>query len=199
MKASTQQKVLDYLKSYIKRHDYPPTLADIAAGIGIQSRSLISKHIHALAEAGYIDLVPGKYRQIRLKNTASQVQIPILGRIAAGLPIEALADQDAADVMDLLVNDYQHLFALRVKGDSMVEEGIYEGDLVLCEQRQTAQEGDIVVALIDNSEATLKRFYKQKNGTVSLVPANIALKPQIYEAHRVQIQGVFKGLLRLRQ
>lgn len=198
MSTSTQQKVLEYLKAYIKRHDYPPTLAEIAQGIGVQSRSLISRHIHALAESGYIDLVPGKYRQIRLKP-AAPAQIPILGRIAAGLPLEALADQDAADVVDLLVNAYQSMFALKVKGDSMVEEGIYEGDLVLCERRETARDGEIVVALIDNNEATLKRFYKQKNGTISLVPANIALKPQLYEAHRVQIQGVFKGLLRLRQ
>src|SRR6185312_1882575 len=176
MKKSTQQKVLEYLKSYIKRHDYPPTLAEVAEGIGVQSRSLISKHIHTLAEAGYIDLVPGKYRQIRLK-TLSQAQIPILGRIAAGSPIEALETQDPADVMDLLGGSQQPLFALQVKGDSMVEEGIYEGDLVLCEQCDTAHDGEIVVALIDNNEATLKRFYKQKNGMVSLVPANIALKP----------------------
>lgn len=199
MSNATQYKVFKFLKSYIREHEHPPSLAEIAQGIGVRSRSLISKHIHSLAKAELIDLVPGKYRQIRLKQTTTPTsQLPILGCIAAGLPIEAITDNDTVDVIDLLVGSQQKkLFGLKVKGDSMVDEGIFDGDIVLCEQRETAHEGEIVVALIDKQEATLKRFYKQKNGTVSLVPANIALKPQVYEAHRVQIQGIFRGLVRL--
>lgn len=198
MKTSTQYRVLDFLKSYHQQHGYPPSLAEIAMGIGVRSRSLISRHIHSLAKAGYIELEPGKYRQIRLKPL-SQPQVPILGRIAAGLPIAAITDSDAIDVIDLLVRDQRgtKLFGLIVQGDSMIEEGIFDGDIVLCEKRDTAEDGEIVIALIDHAEATLKRFYKAKNGMISLVPANIALKPQVYEAHRVQIQGIFRGLVRL--
>lgn len=199
MSKSTQHNVFQFLKSYIHQHGLPPSLAEIAEGIGVRSRSLISRHIHALAKADLIDLVPGQYRQIRLKPTAQQ-QLPLLGRIAAGRPIEAIAAQDAIDVVDLLIDHRQgKRFALRVKGDSMIEEGIYDDDIVLCEERDTASDGEIIVALIDDQEATLKRFYRQKNGTISLVPANIAMKPQIYEAHRVKIQGIFRGLIRLSQ
>ncbi len=197
MTTPAQSRVYEFICSYINKHGYSPTLIEIAQGIEVRSKSLISRYVHALAEAELIELVPGTHRNIRLKPL-SEPRIPLLGRIAAGLPIEAIADNNAVDVIDLLAGYQQDkLFGLTVKGDSMVDEGIFDGDIVLCEKRQAAQEGEIVVALIDNHEATLKRFHKQKNGSISLVPANIALKPQVFEAHRVQIQGIFRGLIRL--
>jgi repressor LexA len=193
----TQSKVYEFIRTYIRKHGHSPTLTEIAHGIAVRSKGLISRYVHALAEAELIDLVPGSHRSIRLKPEP-EPRIPLLGRIAAGLPIEAISNNDEMDVVTLLTESQRgKLFGLTVKGDSMVDEGIFDGDIVLCEERKTANEGEIVVALIDAQEATLKRFYKQKNGTVSLVPANIALKPQVYEAHRVQIQGIFRGLIRL--
>jgi repressor LexA len=193
----TQSKAYQFICSYIRKHGHSPTLTEIAHGIAVRSKSLISRYVHALADAELIDLVPGTHRSIRLKP-AVEPKIPLLGRIAAGSPIEAISANDAIDVVELLAGNRQgNLFGLKVKGDSMVEEGIFDGDIVLCEKRNIAHEGEIVVALIDNQEATLKRFHKQKNNTVLLVPANIALKPQVYEAHRVQIQGIFRGLVRL--
>lgn len=192
----TQTKTYDFICSYIRKFGYSPTLTEIANGIAVRSKSLISRYVHALAEADLIELVPGSHRSIRLKELP-EPKIPLLGQIAAGLPIEAVSDHNAVDIVDILTGNYGNLFGLKVKGDSMVDEGIFDGDIVLCEKRQTAQEGEIVVALIDQQEATLKRFHKQKNDTISLVPANIALKPQVYAAHRVQIQGIFRGLIRL--
>lgn len=195
----TQSKVYEFICSYVRKYGYSPTLTEIAQGIAVRSKSLISRYVHALAQAELVDLIPGTHRSIRLKP-APEAKIPLLGRIAAGLPIEAVSDHEAVDVIDLLTGNHRgKLFGLTVKGDSMVEEGIFDGDIVLCEKRNAAQEGEIVVALVDNLEATLKRFHKQKNGTISLVPANIALKPQVYEAHRIQIQGIFRGLIRLSQ
>jgi repressor LexA len=197
MSNPTQSKAYEFIRSYIRSYGYSPTLTEIASGIAVRSKGLISRYVHALAEADLIELVPGTHRSIRLKPIA-EPKIPLLGRIAAGLPIEAISDHDAIDVVTLLTESQQgKSFGLVVKGDSMVDEGIFDGDIVLCEKRETALAGEIVVALIDQQEATLKRFYKQKDGTISLVPANIALKPQVYEAHRVQIQGVFRGLIRL--
>lgn len=197
MSNPTQSKVYEFIKAYVRRCGYSPTLTEIASGIAVRSKGLISRYVHALAEADLIELLPGTHRNIRLKPLA-EPKIPLLGRIAAGSPIEAISDHDAVDVVVLLTESQQgKSFGLVVKGDSMVDEGIFDGDIVLCEKRETALEGEIVVALIDQQEATLKRFYKQKDGTISLVPANIALKPQVYAAHRVQIQGVFRGLIRL--
>lgn len=193
----TQTKTYEFICSYIRKYDYSPTLTEIAQGINVRSKSLISRYVHALAEADLIELVPNSHRSIRLKPTP-EAKIPLLGKIAAGLPIEAVTENEAVDVIDLLSgNQAGNLFGLTVKGDSMVDEGIFDGDIVLCEKRQNAQTGEIVVALIDNQEVTLKRFHKQKNNTIALIPANISLKPQIYEAQRVQIQGIFRGLIRL--
>lgn len=197
MSNPTQTKTYDFICKYIRKFGYSPTLMEIAEGISVKSRSLISRYVHALADADLIELEPGSHRNIRLKPLP-EAKLPLLGQIAAGSPIEAISDNDAVDVIDLLLNNQQgSLFGLKVKGDSMVEEGIFDGDIVLCEKRQTANQGEIVVALIDNQEATLKRFYQQKNDTIALVPANIALKPQIYPKQRVQIQGIFRGLIRL--
>ncbi len=190
-------KVYDFIKSYIKSQHCAPTLQEIAEGIGLRAKSLISRYVHALAQAGLLELSPGK-RQIRLVEQPShEPQIPLLGCIAAGKPIEAIAEADAPDVIDMLTTSMRFKpFALKVKGDSMVDEGILDGDVILCEPANTAFNGDIVVALIDDQEATLKRLYHSK-GSVMLVPANIALKPQRYEAHRIKVQGIFRGLVRM--
>lgn len=196
MVTPTQQRIYQFVQQYIAEHGYSPSLLEIAQAIGVRSKSLISRYVHAMQKEGLIDLNPKGHRQIRLKLPAGA--IPLMGRIAAGLPIEAIPQQESLNLQELLTSQAQAaLFALEVKGDSMIEEGIFHGDLVLCEARDSAQDGEIVVALIDNQEATLKRIRHQHNGNIILTPANAALQPMVYEGHRVRVQGIFIGLIRL--
>jgi repressor LexA len=194
MLTPSQKRLYDFIKVFIAEKGYAPTLTEMAEGIGLRAKSLMSRYVQELAAEGVIELEPG-HRQIRLK-TAPEATIPLIGKIAAGTPIEAFADEPI-DVLSLLTKPYTHLFALQAQGDSMVEAGIFNGDYVLCEKRDYAHNGEIVVAIIDQKEATLKRFQTNKNGTITLVPANITLKQQSYGAERITIQGIFRGLLRL--
>jgi repressor LexA len=120
--------------------------------------------------------------------------LPLMGSIAAGSPIEAITQQETIDVSQIFLGPNR--FALRVKGDSMIDEGILDGDIVVCEKADNASNGQIVVALIDNEQATLKRLQRNQNNSITLLPANAKHKPQSYPADRVNIQGIFVGLLR---
>lgn len=194
MVTPTQHKIYKFIQQFIHEQGYAPSLQEIAVGIGISasSKSLISRSVHALADAGMLRLSEGR-RNIELSQQA--VALPLVGRIAAGAPIEAIPNHEMLDLSGLLSsNDH---YVLEVRGDSMIEEGILDGDHVICKRQNTAVEGDIVVALIDNQEATLKRICFQTKDKITLLPANSALKPQVYPSHRVQIQGIFIGLLRL--
>lgn len=196
MVTPTQHRIYQFIQQFIATNNYSPSLIEIAKGIGVRSKSLISRYVHALQQAGLIDLEPKGYRQIRLKLPAGN--IPLMGRIAAGLPIEAIPQQESLNLHELMTSQTRGtLFALEVKGDSMIDDGIFHGDLILCEAREHANENEIAVALVDNQEATLKRVRHQTNGNVILVPANAALKPMVYEAHRVRIQGIYVGLIRV--
>ncbi len=199
MVTPTQHKIYDFIKKYISEHNYSPSLNEIAEGIGIggRSKSLVSRYVHALVKAGYLELESGQYRQIRLKEK-NKPNLPLLGCIAAGRPIEALSANEQLNLIDLLeTTDRQERYALQVKGDSMIDEGIWDGDIILCEPRASAKNGEIVVALIDEQEATLKRIQNNNDGTITLWPANPTLQPMIYPANRVRVQGILVGLLRL--
>lgn len=190
-----QHKIHGYIGEYINQHGYSPSLTEIASGIGISpnSISLISRNIHALVAAGELKFNRKGYRNIQLGETDPAV--PVIGRIAAGTPIEAIENRQTIDLTSLFNQD-EH-FMLEVKGDSMVEEGILDGDYVICRPTKSVKEGDIVVALIDQQDATLKRLSYKIPERITLIPANPNLKPKAYLPHRVQIQGVFVGLLRL--
>lgn len=193
-----QHRVYMFIKSYIERYDYAPTTAEIAEGIGIQSRGVVHRYLKTLQEAQYIRLLPNKRRNIELLDRAVQGKpktLPLLGRIAAGEPIEAIDGEESINVTETFLSPDR--YALRVKGDSMIDEGIYDGDIIICQQTNHADNGQIVVALIDQHEATLKRLQKNNDATISLIPANPKHRIQIYPSHRVTIQGVFLGLLRL--
>lgn len=191
-----QKKIYDYISSFISENDQSPSLVEIAQGIGIspKSISLISRSIHSLVSAGRLKLDKKGYRKIQIAEP-EHTGLPLLGRIAAGVPIEAIEDKRDINFSALL-GDGAH-FALEVRGDSMIDAAILDGDLVICRHASTGKEGDIVVALIDNLEATLKRISYQVPGRITLVPANPTLKPKAYLPQRIQIQGVFVGLLRL--
>jgi repressor LexA len=193
-----QHTIYEFIDQYIQEHSYSPTLEEIARGIGISSRSvsLISRSVHALVGAGQLVFYKKGYRNIRVAKRA-EWSLPLLGRIAAGSPIEAIPNRQTLDVGALIQHD-KH-FVLEVKGDSMVDEGILDGDYIICHPTEGAVEGDIVIALVDQADVTLKRIsYKIKN-KITLVPANVNLQPQSYLPERIQIQGVFVGLLRLKK
>lgn len=194
-----QTKVLDFIKHYLAREGFAPSLAEIAEGLGTTSRGSMHKQVQALAAAGVIRLVPGRQRGIELVEDMEGVDIrpdslPLLGRIAAGHPIEAIPDLDTLNLTEFLLGPNR--FALRVQGDSMIEAGILDGDTVVIKRGDTANDGDIVVALIDDDEATLKRFHRRVGGKIELAPENRRLRPLILDADRVRIQGVLVGQLR---
>jgi repressor LexA len=196
MLTATQHKTLDFIRQYLTRRGYAPSLEEIAAGIGIRSKGTAHRHVQALAEAGYLRLIPGRKRGIELTDAAPEaaLRLPLLGRIAAGRPIEAIPDQESLNLADYLLGPDRYV--LEVKGDSMIEAGILNGDLIIVKRQETAQDNDIVVALIDGEEATLKRLQHQADGQVLLIAANPEIAPLSYPAARVQIQGVLVGQLR---
>jgi len=193
-----QRRTFEFIKQFMAAHDYAPTAAEIAQGIGINSRGVVHRNLKALAKAGCIQLTPNRHRNIRLLTTnmaSPKSLLPLLGEIAAGQPIEAVEQHEAIDVANIFLGDER--FALRVKGDSMIDEGIFDGDLVVCTRAEQAQNGQIVVALIDQHEATLKRFQRGPSDMITLHPANANHQAQVYPSHKVQIQGLYIGLLRI--
>jgi repressor LexA len=190
-----QQEIYDYLRNNADAFDHPPSHDELCHMLGLSSRGSLHKHIQALIQAGLVQPMDGMHRGIRLVETESEeVGIPFLGTIAAGRPLEALPQPEYMQVPGQLLGSVPS-YVLRVRGDSMIEEGILDGDYVVIEERSHARNGEIVVALIDNEEATLKRI-EQKPGQVILHPANAAMSPMVYAPEQVRIQGVLAGLLR---
>jgi repressor LexA len=175
----------------------PPKLQEIAEGIGINSRGVAHRYVQALVDAGFIETDSGKHRGIRLLRPnphRNESTLPLLGKIAAGKPIEAIPGEDEIDLRDFFGHNN---FAVRVQGDSMIEAGIMDGDTVIIKFCETANDGDIVVALIDETETTLKRFKRSHKGRyIKLLPANKDMDEMVYEADRIRIQGVLIGQLR---
>ena len=194
----SQRKTHDFVKKYFAKNGHSPTAAEIAKGIGIKSRGVVHRYLKVLAQAGHIALTPNRHRNIRLLTSTQEMlsgaSLPLVGTIAAGQPIEAIPQQETINIASVFagVNRY----ALKVKGDSMIDEGIFDGDIVICEKRDSANDGEIVVALIDQEEATLKRLQRNSDETITLYPANPTLKPMQFAAERVTIQGIYIGLVR---
>ncbi len=204
-----QRTTYQYLKDFIQDYGYAPTYPEIAQALNIKSTGVVHRYIKALEEQGLIELAPRRHRGIRLIDSddsstsigiplsyspASAATLPLLGTIAAGQPIEAIPDQETVNFTEMFYG--KDVYVLKVKGDSMIEAGIFDGDFVICERRDTAENGTIVVALIDNNETTLKRLQRNPDGTIMLIPANYTLQTQIYPAHRIRVQGVLIGQLR---
>ena len=194
MPTVSQHKALSLIRDYIATNGYSPSFADIAKGLGLKSRGVVHRHVHALADSGYIDLIPGRQRNIKLVVETEETGIPFLGQIAAGLPIEAVEDADKIDPTREFVGEGR--YALKVKGDSMVDAGILDGDIVVIAHQQVASNGDIVVALVDNNEVTLKRFHKVDNEQVELIPENASMEPMTYHRSQIKIQGILVGQFR---
>jgi len=188
-----QKEILDFIKEFIAIHDYAPSFREIGENFKLKSIATVSEHIAALQNKEYLKKDPSMARSLQLTPVWEDrvFEIPLAGTIAAGQPIEAIRTHETIQVpKDMLA---KNVFALKVRGDSMIDEGIYEGDYVIIEPRQTAENGDIVVALVDNHNVTLKRFYKEKKG-IRLEAANSKMKPMRFK--KVTIQGKVRGVIR---
>jgi repressor LexA len=197
-----QKEILDYISSFISRHGYEPSYAQIARHFGVSSKATIAKHIEALERRGLLSRerqngVFGLNVKLEEETHDSIYQLPLLGKIAAGQPIDAIAEGESISVPRFMLNRIQpeNVYALKVTGDSMIEDHICDGDIVLIENRTETHNGEIVVALVDGDRVTLKKFYKMDD-KVELRPANAELDPIILPAEKVSVQGVFRGLLR---
>lgn len=196
MLTDSQQRTLDFIQAYILRTGNAPTYPEIARGIGIQSQGTAHRYVKALLSMGYLLNEEGSHRGLRLPDeVAGQgFTIPLLGKIAAGQPIEAIAGYDGINLNQMFGGDNR--YALKVSGDSMNGLGILDGDTVVIESCSSASKDSIVVALIDGYEVTLKIYKPLSHGRIKLIPANPDMQPMVYQADRVQIQGVLVGTLR---
>ena len=192
-----QREILDYLKEFIDEHGYAPSLDEIGGRFGLSSLATVHKHLMNLQEKGFIRRAWNRSRSVELVQTRTggrAVDLPLLGHVAAGEPIEAVTSAETVTVPEDLVGS-RETYALRVRGSSMIDEQIRDGDLVIVENRRAARNGEMVVALLDGSDVTLKKFYREK-GHVRLQPANDALAPIVAKPDAVQVQGVVIGVVR---
>ncbi len=194
-----QQEILEYIKEEILKKGYPPTVRDICEAVGLSSTSSVHSHLATLEKNGYIRRDPTKPRAIEIIDDSFQLvrhemtSIPVVGTVAAGTPILAQQNIDSYFPLPVEYTPNAQSFILKVKGDSMINAGIFDGDMIFVEQCNTARNGDIVVALVDDS-ATVKTFYKE-NGHIRLQPENDYMEPLIYD--HVDILGKVFGVLRL--
>jgi repressor LexA len=199
-----QKQVLDFVAHFVDDNGYSPSYEEIAKGLDLASLATVHKHISTLENKQYLkrgfnqsrslDLGPKYFQEQRRQRQDTPLEIPLLGRIAAGAPVEAVEQREAVRFGDLLGNP--DVFALEVRGDSMIEDHICSGDLVLVERTSQIRDGDIVAALIEGMETTLKRFYREADDRIRLQPANASLQA-IYVARKdLQIQGKVLAVLR---
>jgi len=194
-----QKQILDFICQYIQKNGFSPSLQEIAEAIGVSSLATVHEHLNAMAKKKIIKKYEGAIRGIEVvnKNLAEVVkgiELPVLGFIAAGAPIEPYTDPNATiNVAPGMLSGKRRAFVLQVKGESMIEEGILDGDFVVVEEQNEAKNGDIVVALLENGTATLKRYFKEAT-RIKLAPANSKMQP-IY-ATNVRIQGKVVGVIR---
>lgn len=193
MSTSFRENLYKFISEYINQWGTSPSFSQITEGLGIspRSKSLITRNLRTLEKEGKITLTKeGR----RLLITLNSKHLPLLGRISAGAPIEAISDVQFIDVSNIFYGPNR--FALQVKGTSMIDAGILDGDIIICKKSSIAAEGDIAVTLIDNYHTTLKRISYRLKGTITLLPANASLKPRAYSPERIQIQGLYIGLIR---
>jgi repressor LexA len=200
-----QKDVLDFLIDFIETKGYSPSYEEIAAGLKLASLATVHKHISALEAKNYLRRGFNQSRSLevsqkylnecrRQRAQSNAPEIPLLGRIAAGAPVEAIQDDQRLTFADFTGNP--NTFALEVRGESMIEDHICSGDYVLAERTTEVRDGDIVVALLDGTEATLKRFFREPDGTIRLQPANSAMQPILISPAAIEIQGRVLAVLR---
>lgn len=199
MLTDRQQDTYNFIVRYFEAHQRAPLLSEVAHGIGLSSQGSVHNYIQALVNEGLIERVVGRSRGLRLveqhnKPERLSVILPLLGKVAAGRLIEAVPDEAEIDLGDMFSGSGR--FVLKVNGDSMIDKAIMSGDYVVLQEQRTANHGDIVLALVDFHDATLKTLLINNDGTVTLQPANAEYEPVTLPSERVMIQGVVVGQLR---
>ena len=192
-----QKQLVDFLENYITQHGYAPTLSEVGQYFGLSSLATVHKHLHNLEQKGYIRRQHSHSRALEVTvepSRAAPREIALLGQVAAGSPIEAIEGNDTIAVPDEFVRR-DNTFCLRVRGESMIEEGIRDGDFIIVEGRDSADSGETVVALIGD-EATVKKYYPEADGRIRLQPANASMGPIFVNPADMQIRGVVVGLMR---
>jgi len=200
MPTQRQKEVLDFIKKYKKLYGYSPTYKEIAKGLGLSSKSSVWEHVKRLREQGYLKISEGDARSLELVDEEERekgmgLELPLLGEVAAGIPIKVYEDEESFVIPKHVVSpkEADNFFALEVRGDSMVEEGIMEGDYIICEPAENAENGDVVVALVEKDEVTLKKFYRERN-FIRLMPANSDMEPIL--SRNVEVQAVVRAVVR---
>jgi repressor LexA len=197
-----QKQILDFISQFIQVNGHSPTLQDIADAMGLSSLATVHEHIQALEKKGVLKKYDGAVRGLEVVGEAfnsalNAIALPLVGYIAAGQPIEAIENPLATVMVSSdIVSKTRRCFVLQVRGESMIEENICDGDYIVVQQQDTANDGQIVVALIDNEFATLKSLFHEKNGKIRLQPANKKMDPIFVEPQSLQIQGVVTGVIR---
>lgn len=199
-----QKEVLDFIASFVEEHGYSPSYEEVAAGLRLASLATVHKHISTLEAKNYlrrgynqsrsVELTPRYQQELQQCRSEQALEFPLAGRIAAGSPVEAIPGQDKLVLSDFA--GHADTYALEVRGDSMIDDHICSGDYVLVERITEPRDGDIVVALVNGTEATLKRFYREPNGMARLQPANAAMEPILVPLSALQIQGRVLAVLR---
>jgi repressor LexA len=192
-----QREILDYLNEFIQQHGYAPSLEEIGRRFNLSSLATVHKHLTNLQEKGFIRRAWNRSRSVELVPTRGggrSLELPLLGYVAAGSPIEAIASNETIAVPDVLTGK-RDSYVLRVKGNSMIDEQICDGDFVIVEDRKSVDNGEMVIALVGGQDATLKKFFRE-NGRVRLQPANPTMQPIMVDPDQVQVQGVVVGVMR---
>ncbi len=193
-----QKEILDYLARYIERRGYAPTIEEIGDHFGLSSLATVHKHLTNLQGKGLIKRAWNRSRALELVPSEVKVQaveLPLLGKVAAGIPIEAIEASETIFVPEDMVGR-KETYVLQVKGDSMIDEQIRDGDYVIVENRKSARDGEMVIALLEGDRVTLKKLYREGGGRVRLQPANARMKPILVDHDDLRVQGVVIGVLR---
>ena len=194
-----QREILDYLAGYVSDHGYAPSFEEIARAMGFASLATVHEHLTNLERKGVIRRAYNESRGIEVLSRARQpgvAEVPLLGQVAAGQPIEAVEVPESLTLPEDMLPAAGRSFVLRVRGDSMIDEQIRDGDFIVVHERSSARNGETVVALVGGTHATVKKLYREKDGRVRLQPANPAFEPILVPADDVQIQGVVVGVIR---
>ena len=194
-----QKEILDYVESFIDEQGYAPSFEEIAESFGYSSLATVHEHLSNLERKGYIRKSYNESRSIELlgqEKGTPVVELPLLGAVAAGLPIEAIQESETLAVPPDMISRRRDNYVLRVEGNSMIEEQIRDGDYIVVQAQDTAEDGQMVVALVGGEAATVKKLYREPDGRIRLQPANPTMDPILVDASDVRIQGVVVGVIR---
>lgn len=199
-----QKEVVEFIAKFVDENGFSPSYEEIARGLSLASLATVHKHISALEAKNYLkrgfnqsrslDVAPKYLQEQRRQRQGASLEIPLLGKIAAGMPVEAGEQRNSLSFADFVGS--KDTYALEVRGESMIDDHICDGDMILVERINEARDGDIVVALVKGTESTLKRFYREGNGMVRLQPANSTIKPIYVHSRDLHVQGRLMAVLR---